>query len=40
MSVGARRALLPVGIEREGEWLHLDMNLRSVRTRIDAKRVP
>lgn len=40
MSVGARRALLPVGFTREGEWLHLDMNLRNVRTRIDAKRVP
>ena len=37
MSVGARRALLPVSFSREGEWLHADMNLRSVRTRIDAK---
>ena len=37
MSVGARRALMPVGIVREGEWLHVDLNLRSVRTRIDAK---
>jgi len=40
MSVGARRALLPVGLDRAGEWLHLDMNLRGVRTRIDAKRSP
>jgi len=40
MSVGARRALLPVGFIREGDWLHLDMNLHSVRTRIDAKRTP
>ena len=37
MSVGARRALLPVGLVRDGEWLHLDMNLRGVRTRIDAR---
>ena len=36
MSVGARRALLPVGFVREGRTLHLDMNLRGVRTRIDA----
>jgi len=36
MSVGARRALLPVGFAREGGWLHVDMNLRGVRTRIDA----
>ncbi|MGH8174590.1 MAG: hypothetical protein ACREPX_15730 [Rhodanobacteraceae bacterium] len=40
MNVGARRALLPVGIEREGHALLLDMNLRSVRTRIEMKRVP
>lgn len=39
MSVGARRALLPVGFDREGDWLHLDMNLRGVRTRIDARRM-
>lgn len=39
MGVGARRALLPVGIVREGEWLHVDLNLRGVRTRIDAKRL-
>jgi len=38
MSVGARRALLPVGFVREGNTLHLDMNLRGVRTRIDADR--
>jgi hypothetical protein len=38
MSVGARRALLPVGFVREGDWLHVDLNLRGVRTRIDAKR--
>jgi hypothetical protein len=38
MSVGARRALLPVGFAREGAWLHVDLNLRGVRTRIDAKR--
>ena len=40
MSVGARRALLPVGFMREGDALQLDMNLRSVRTRIDAVRSP
>ncbi len=39
INVGARRALLPVGIVREGEWLHLDLSLRGVRTRIDAKRL-
>ncbi len=39
MSVGARRALLPVGFEREGEWLHLDLGLRGERTRIDARRL-
>jgi hypothetical protein len=38
MNVGARRALLPVGILREGDWLHVDLNLRGVRTRIDARR--
>jgi hypothetical protein len=38
MSVGARRALLPVGFTLDREWLRLDMNLRGVRTRIDAKR--
>jgi len=38
MSVGARRALLPVGFVGEGRTLHLDMNLRGVRTRIDADR--
>ena len=37
MNVGARRALMPVGVVREGEWLHVDLNLRGVRTRIDAK---
>jgi hypothetical protein len=37
MSVGARRALMPVGVVREGEWLRVDLNLRGVRTRIDAK---
>ena len=40
MSVGARRALLPVGFVREGDWLRLDMNLRGVRTRIDARQSP
>ena len=40
MSVGARRALLPVGFTREADWLHLDFNLRNVRTRIDARLVP
>jgi hypothetical protein len=38
MSVGARRALLPVGILREGDVLHIDFNLRGTRTRIDATR--
>jgi hypothetical protein len=40
MSVGARRALLPVGFVREGDSLELDMNLRGVRTRIEALRSP
>jgi len=35
MNVGARRALLPVGIERNGARLQLDFNLRGKRTRID-----
>jgi hypothetical protein len=39
MSIGPLRALLPVGIDREGEWLHLDLNYRGVCTRIDARRV-
>ena len=38
MSIGPLRTLLPVGIEREGEWLHLDLNYRGARTRIDARR--
>ena len=38
MSVGARRALLPVGFISEGDTLHIDFNLRGVRTRIDAVR--
>jgi len=37
MNVGARRALLPVSFSREGDWLHVDLNLRGVRTRIDAR---
>jgi hypothetical protein len=40
MSVGARRALLPVSFAREGDWLHVDMNLRGVRTRVDARKSP
>ncbi len=38
MSVGARRALLPLGIVREGDMLHVDFNFRGVRTRIDARK--
>ena len=38
MSVGARRALLPVGYMREGDRLQVDLNLRGARTRIDARR--
>ncbi|MDR2012290.1 MAG: hypothetical protein LBQ20_04470 [Rhodanobacter sp.] len=38
MNVGARRALLPVGIEREGSRLQLDFNLGGHRTRIDMNR--
>jgi len=38
MSVGARRALLPVGFIAEGDTLHIDFNLRGVRTRIDVVR--
>ena len=40
MSIGPIRTLLPVGIDREGEWLRLDLNYRGARTRIDARRVP
>ncbi|HKE46802.1 MAG TPA: hypothetical protein VKB52_01960 [Rhodanobacteraceae bacterium] len=36
MGVGARRALLPVGFLHEGNRLQVDLNLRGVRTRIDA----
>jgi hypothetical protein len=39
MSIGPLRTLLPVGIDREGDWLHLDLNYRGARTRIDARRV-
>jgi hypothetical protein len=38
MSVGARRALLPVEYVREGDRLRVDLNLRGARTRIDARR--
>ncbi|HEX7914502.1 hypothetical protein [Rudaea sp.] len=38
MNVGARRALLPVGIERNGARLQLDFNLRGKRTSIDLHR--
>jgi hypothetical protein len=38
MGVGARRALLPVGYVREDDRLEVDLNLRGVRTRIDARR--
>jgi len=40
MGIGPLRALLPVGIEREGDWLHLDLNYRGARTRIDARAAP
>jgi len=38
MNVGARRALMPVGYVREGDRLDVDLNLRGVRTRIEARR--
>jgi hypothetical protein len=38
MGVGARRALLPVGYVREGDRLDVELNLRGVRTRIEARR--
>jgi len=38
MSVGARRALLPVGYVREGDRLQVDLNLRGARTRVEARR--
>ena len=38
MNVGARRALIPVGIDLEGARLQLDFNLRGKRTRIDLRR--
>ncbi len=38
MSVGARRALLPVGFVDDGDMLRLDFNLRGARTHIDARR--
>ena len=40
MSIGPLRTLLPVGIDCEGEWLHLDLTYHGARTRIDARRVP
>jgi hypothetical protein len=38
MGIGSKRALLPVAIEREGDSLHFDLNYKSARTRIDARR--
>ena len=38
MNVGARRALLPVGYVRDGDRLEVDLNLRGLRTHIDARR--
>ena len=38
MGVGARRALMPVSYVREGDRLEVDLNLRGVRTHIDARR--
>lgn len=38
MSVGARRALLPVGYVRQGDRLEVDLNLRGTRTHIDGRR--
>jgi hypothetical protein len=40
MNIGARRALLPVGIVWRGDLLQVDFNLRGQRTRIEAKRLP
>ncbi|HEY0180065.1 MAG TPA: hypothetical protein VGC30_10595 [Dokdonella sp.] len=40
MSLGPLRALLPVGLDREGDRLQLDLNYRGARTRIDARREP
>ena len=39
MGVGARRALLPVGIAYEGDRLNVDLNLRGERVRVAADRV-
>jgi hypothetical protein len=39
-NLGPLRTLLPVGIDRNGDDLHLDLDYRSARTRIDAKRAP
>lgn len=39
MSIGARRALLPVGIVSDGDALSVDLNLRGVRTRIEGRRI-
>ena len=38
MSIGARRALMPVGIVFAGDRLSVDLNLRGVRTRIEGER--
>jgi hypothetical protein len=38
MSVGARRALMPVQYLRQGDRLDVDLNLRGVRTRIEGRR--
>jgi hypothetical protein len=36
--IGPRRALLPVAIEREGEWLHVHLYYRGTDLRVDARR--
>ena len=40
MNIGARRALLPVAYEVDGNALHIDLNLRGERTAIVADRLP
>jgi hypothetical protein len=40
MNIGARRALLPVAYEVDGNALHVDLNLRGERTAIVADRLP
>jgi hypothetical protein len=38
--LGPKRALLPIAVEREGEWLRVYLYQGSTPLRVDARRVP